>query len=277
MKRVFKYLGLALLIYLAYAGIQAYRVLDQAEVFKEAVYETEAPTLAEDFPDNAVLVFSKTNEFRHHQAIAAANQLFRDIAQKHNLPIYFTENGAIHNTEQLKKFSTIIWNNNTGDVLTPEQRQALADYIKQGGHWLGIHGAGGSRDYDWQWYPQQLLKATFIGHPLFPQFQQATIDVEDRTHPATQHLPARWQRTEEWYSFEQSPRVKGVQVLASLDESTYNPKLDLLMDDDHPLIWTHKLGQGIVFYTALGHNGSAYQEPEYQQLLENTLLWLMNE
>ena len=70
---------------------------------------------------------------------------------------------------------------------------------------------------------------------------------------------------------------KGVQVLASLDESTYDPKLDLLMNNDHPLIWTHKLGQGIVFYTALGHNGSAYQEPEYQQLLEKTMLWLLNE
>ncbi len=163
-------------------------------------------------------------------------------------------------------------------MLTVDQQTALKNYIAGGGHWLGIHGAGGSRKHEWQWYPQQLLKAQFIGHPMFPQFQTGTIIIDNNQHPATQHLASHWQREEEWYSFDRSVRnIEGVEVLASLDESSYNPKLDLLMDNDHPLIWTHTIGKGIVFYTALGHQGSAYQEPEYKQLLENALQWLMQQ
>lgn len=277
MKKIFKYFSWIILISFIYLGISTYLELDKAEVFKTPVYETQVPTLPDGFAGPAVLVFSKTNEFRHHDAIAAANKLFKDYADEKGWPIYFTENGAIHNTEQLGKFKVIIWNNNTGDVLTSDQRQALVEYIESGGHWFGIHGAGGSRSYAWQWYPEELLKAQFIGHTLFPQFPTATITVEDRQHPATRHLPERWQREEEWYSFEQSPRPRGVQVLASLDESTYEPVLDLKMNGDHPLIWTHKVGKGIVFYSALGHKGSAYEEPEYRLVLQQALSWLMEQ
>jgi type 1 glutamine amidotransferase len=275
MKKFFKYFSWVFLAGSIFIGVSTYIALNDAEVFKTPVYETQQPTLPDSITGPAILVFSKTNEFRHKDAIAAANTLFQRYAQKQGWPIFFTENGAIHNAEQLSRFKVIIWNNNTGDVLTLEQRQSLVDYIEDGGHWLGIHGAGGSRNYDWQWYPQELLKAQFIGHTLFPQFPTATITVEDRQHPATRHLPEQWQREEEWYSFEQSPRPRGVQVLASLDESSYDPKLDLLMDNDHPLIWTHQLGKGTVFYSALGHEGSAYEEPEYQQVLEQALNWLM--
>ena len=276
MKKIIQYIGLALLVAVIYLGTRAYIALDDAEVFKTPVYETTPPQLPAELSAPAVLVFSKTNSFRHHGAIAAANALFKELAEYHQLAIFFTENGAVHNATQLAKFKVIIWNNNTGDVLTTEQRAALKHYIENGGHWLGIHGAGGSREYSWQWYPQCLLRATFVGHTLFPQFQTGVLDIEDRNHPATRHLPARWQWFDEWYSFEQSPRSRGVHVLASLDESSYQPRLDhLLMDNDHPLIWTHNVGQGTVFYTALGHNGSAYQQPEYRRLLENTLLWLI--
>lgn len=276
MKKFFKYFSWALLAAVIYVGVNAYIELDKAEVFKTPVYETIPPVLPDGFAGPAVLVFSKTNEFRHIDAIAAANKLFQNYAEEQGWPIYFTENAAIHNPEQLKHFKVLIWNNNTGDVLTADQRQALIGYIEDGGNWLGVHGAGGSRSYDWLWYPQQLLKAQFVGHTLFPQFPDATIIVEDRSHPATRHLPEQWSRAEEWYSFEQSPRPKGVQVLARLDESTYNPKIDdLIMGDDHPLIWTHQLGLGTVFYSALGHKGSAYEEPEHRQLLEQALNWLM--
>ena len=245
-------------------------------MFKTAVYETEAPDLPPNFSGPAILVFSKTDGFRHKDAIAAANRLFAQFAKKRDWPIFFTENAAIHNSDQLKHFPVIIWNNNTGDLLTEDQQQALKDYLMNGGNWLGSHGAGGTREFVWEWHPEELLKARFVGHPLFPQFPEATVVIENQNHLTTRHLPKRWTRSDEWYSFEESPRSRGVEVLASLDESTYNPKLDLKMQGDHPLIWTHTIGKGTVFYSALGHQASAYQEPEYRTMLENALIWLMN-
>lgn len=274
MKKILKYFGALCLIALVYLAVSTYIVLNEAEVFKTPVYDSIAPVLPEDFAGPGILVFSKTNGFRHEDAIVAANELFADLAEQRGWPIYFTENAAIHNPEQLKHFPLIVWNNNTGDLLTEDQQHALKDYISGGGNWLGIHGAGGTREYLWQWHPQELLKAQFIGHALFPHTPEATIVVEDREHPTTKHLPARWTRSEEWYSFAESPRTKGAHILASLDEATYDPTLNLAMGD-HPLIWTHKIGKGSVYYSALGHQGSAYAETEYRTLLDNAASWLM--
>jgi type 1 glutamine amidotransferase len=256
-------------------GWQAWGVLDRHDVFKEPVFERDAPLLPDDLGDNAVLVFSKTNGYRHLEAIPRVEELFREFAQAEGLRLVVTENAAIHNPAQLAHFRLVVWNNNTNDVLLPEQQAALRAWLEGGGRWLGIHGAGGSREFGWDWYPDELLRARFTGHPLMPQFQQGALQIEDRDHPATAHLPARWSRVEEWYSFAASPRGRGVNVLASLDEQSYQPPDALRMGGDHPLIWWHRVGRGYVFYSALGHQGSAYDEPDHRTLLLNAARWLL--
>jgi hypothetical protein len=257
------------------AAWQAWRVLEAAEVFKDPHFDAVAPQLPGDLGENAVLVFSKTNGYRHHEAIAAVEQLFRAYAQREGLRLFVTENGAIHDPQLLRHFRVVVWNNNTGDVLLPAQQAALRAWIEGGGRWLGIHGAGGTREYGWTWYADELLRARFTGHTLLPHVPEATLLVEDRNHPATAHLPERWSRFDEWYSFAASPRARGAHVLASLDERSYDPSSALLMDGDHPLVWWHRVGMGIAFYSALGHRASAYEEPAYRQLLEGATRWLM--
>ena len=275
-KRILKIAGGLLLLALLVSVSRAAYILTHYEVFKTPVFETQSPELPDSLGHNAVLVFTKTNSYRHWEAIDAANQLFGRLAEQEGWQVYFTDNGAIHNPAQLARFRLVIWNNNTGDVLTTEQQAALKQWLEAGGRWLGIHGAGGTHQFNWHWYPETLLKAQFIGHPMFPQFRTATLDVEDRAHPATRHLPARWTSVDEWYSFAESPRTKGVNVLASMDESTYTPRPgEKFIMGDHPLIWWHTLGQGTVFYSALGHTVEAFNAPEHRQMLENAARWLM--
>ena len=267
--------GFALLALAAlWFGWQTWRFLDAHESFKKPEFDTVAPQLPEDLGDNAILVFSKTNSYRHTDAIAAVEQLFRAYAQREGLRLVVTENAAIHDASLLRHFRLVVWNNNTGDVLLPAQQAALRAWLEGGGRWLGIHGAGGSFDYGWAWYPDELVRARFIGHTMLPHMPEATIVVEDRAHPAMAGLPERWARFEEWYSFAASPRAR-VHVLASLDESTYGAADALRMHGDHPLVWWHRVGEGYVFYTALGHSGTAYEEPLYHTLLENATRWLM--
>lgn len=253
----------------------AWRRLDAAEVFKKPEFDSVAPQLPADLGEDAILVFSKTNGYRHHEAIAAVEQLFRAFAQREGLRLVVTQNAAIHDPALLRHFRLVVWNNNTGEVLLPAQQAALRAWLEGGGRWLGIHGAGGSREYGWAWYADELLRARFTGHTMLPHMPEATIRVEDRAHPATAHLPERWIRAEEWYSFSASPRGRGVQVLASLDEDSYDPSGELLMNGDHPLVWWHRVGGGFVFYSALGHTGSAYEEPAHRLLLENATRWLL--
>ena len=99
--------------------------------------------------------------------------------------------------------------------------------------------------------------------------QQATIQVVDRSHPSTRHLPGDWIRTDEWYDFATNPRG-AVHVLAVLDESTYT---DGGMGADHPIAWCHRYKGGRSFYTAGGHTIESYAEPAFRRHLLGGILW----
>ena len=45
--------------------------------------------------------------------------------------------------------------------------------------------------------------------------------LEDAAHPANVGLPARWERTDEWYNYTGTPR-SCAHILATVDESTYH-------------------------------------------------------
>lgn len=226
--------------------------------------------------DPAILVFSKTNGFRHKDAIPAANAAIASLAERNGWSLFFTENGAAFNREDLSRFRATIWNNTSGDVLDDRQKEAFRGYIENGGGFVGIHGAGGDFSYAWQWYVETLIGAQFTGHTMMPQFPMATIYVENRGDPATSALPREWVRSDEWYSFRKSPRTNGATVLATLDETTYRPRMvvkNIRMGADHPVVWKHCVGKGRAFYSALGHAASAYREPNYVAILEGAIAW----
>ncbi|MBW2269773.1 MAG: ThuA domain-containing protein [Deltaproteobacteria bacterium] len=266
-----------LLLGVAVGACSAWRALNPGQR-----YDHELPELSVDLASPAMLVFSKTAGFRHEEAIPAGIAALREIADRRGWGFHATEQGAVHNPAQLARFDVVVWLNVSGDVIDEKQKRAFTSWLEQGGGWIGIHGSGGDFSYHWPWYVEHLLAAQFIGHPLKPQFQQATLLVEDREHPATRHLESTWVRTDEWYSFAESPRAKGVRVLLRLDESTYQPTFklglierELAMGDDHPIVWSHCVGAGRALYSALGHQASAYAEPRHRKLLEEAVAWGM--
>ena len=134
-----------------------------------------------------------------------------------------------------------------------------------------MHAAGGDPSYDWGWYVEELIRAQFVDHPMTLHIQQATLTVEDPTHPATAHLEKTWTRSDEWYNFSASPRGR-VNVLITVDEGSYDPERSP-MGADHPMVWWHEIGQGRVIYSALGHTPESYDELDYQRLIEKALAW----
>jgi uncharacterized protein len=271
LKRSLLAVSVFLIIAAVYAGISIHRVY-----YGRHIYETVPPRLPENLSPPAILVFSKTNGFRQDDAVRAANAALTAIAKNRGWSAFFTENGAAFNRADLSRFQATVWNNTSGDVLTPDQKQAFQNYIENGGGFVGIHGAGGDPRYEWRWYVETLLGAEFKGHPLSPQFQRATIHIEDPDDITVSELPREWSRVDEWYSFENSPRSKGIKVLATLDERTYRPKMfwkDISMGADHPVIWKHCVGKGRAFYSALGHSADTYREPTHLKELEGAISW----
>ncbi len=283
-KRVLRILMWALLALVVAVGVLVALNWDIAMRFRTGglkVYETSPPTLPADIARPAVLVFSKTNGFRHAETIDAANALMTRIAKEKNWGMFQTENGAAFTPEILARFDAVVFNNVSGDPFNAGQRSAFKSYLEQGGGFVGIHGSGGDFGYLWDWYVNDLIGAQFIGHTMDPQFPKGTLKIEDTSHPATKGLPATWSREEEWYSFNKSVRAKGYHVLATADESSYVPKgqfgKDIKMGKDHPMVWWHCVGKGRVFYSALGHKAEYYAEPNHIAMLKGAVSWALKQ
>lgn len=204
-----------------------------------------------------VLVFSKTAGFRH-DSIPAGIDALRDLGQQQGFTVTATEDATSFSPDNLSGYEAVVFLSTTGNVLDSSQQDALQSYVDTGGGYVGVHAAADT-EYDWPYYGQ-LVGAWFKSHPAI---QRATVFNEDRSHPATSHLGATWDRTDEWYNYRANPR-SGVHVLQSLDESTYSGGE---MAGDHPITWCHPQGQGRSFYTGLGHTAESYTDPAFRTML----------
>lgn len=242
-----------------------------------ARYDDAVPEFEQGDSKVNVLVFTKINGFDHGPSVTAATHAIQSLGEQMGWGVAVTDMPGAFNPLTLAKFNAVIWNNNSGDVLTVSQQKAFEDYINNGGGFLGIHGAGGDFLYLWDWYADTLLGARFIGHPMEPQFQDARINVETNITGIGESLAPDWVLNDEWYSFRQSPRDTGATVIATLDETTYSPVgrggQNVRMGDDHPIAWSRCIGEGRSFYSAIGHRPEVYGDARHLQLLEQGILW----
>ena len=213
-----------------------------------------------------VLVFSKTAGFRH-DSIADGVTMLHELAADAALEVEATEDAAAFTADSLSGYDVVVWLSTTGDVLDAAQQDAFQAYIEGGGGWVGIHSAADT-EYDWPWFGQLLGgDAWFRSHPAI---QEAELVVEDGDHPSTAHLPSRFAFTDEWYNFRVNPRPS-VTVLLTIDETTYDPGADAMTD--HPIAWSHRVGLGRAWYTALGHRSETYADPAFRAHVLGGVLW----
>ncbi|OOQ60263.1 ThuA domain-containing protein [Mucilaginibacter pedocola] len=240
-------------------------------------YETDVPAIS--FPEGKtkVLLFSKSTGFRHGESIEAGKKAFADMAAKNNWFLYDTEDGGVFNAEQLAKFDVVVFNNCTGRLLNDEQQNALAAYVKNGGNWIGIHGAG-DNSHQWPWYEQNLIGANFSHHPIEAHLQEATVTLNDAPDTLVENaLPQTWQHTDEWYVFFDNPRKSGSHVIYNIDGTKINPNGNIMfvkdknfgMGKDHPVAWYRNVEKGHAYYTSIGHDATAWAQAPFLNLLQN--------
>lgn len=204
----------------------------------------------------AVLVFSKTNGYRH-ASIPAGIAAIKAMGEANKFTVEATEDSLAFTVENLSKYKAVIFLSTTGNVLGEAQEKALEKFIQQGGGFVGVHAAADC-EYDWPWYVK-MVGASFLSHP---EQQVAKLLVKDKTHRSTKHLPDTWERKDEWYNFKSmNPDVK---VLITIDENSYKGGKN---GDNHPMAWFHDYDGGRAFYTELGHAEESFSEPLYLQHL----------
>jgi cytochrome c len=211
-------------------------------------------------PKPRVLIFSRTLGWRH-SCIPFAISAIQKLGSEHGFDTDTTTNAALFTDDNLKKYSAVIFNSTSGNVLNNIQQTAFERYIQSGGGFVGIHGAA-ITEYDWPWYGQ-LMGAFFAHHPNNPNVRKGAIDIVNKNHPATKDLPERWERYDEWYNF--ASFYPGIKVLANLDENSYDGGTN---GSSHPITWYHEYDGGRAFYTGTGHTDESYTDPVFlKQLL----------
>lgn len=219
-----------------------------------------------------VLIFTKTTQFRHTEAIEQGTPVLQAAFTAAGISSEHTEDAAIFNDEDLARFDALVMFQASGDPWNAEQKAALERYQQAGGGIVAIHNATDMRgNYAW-W--DEMIGTLMPGHaatgtsPGLP----GTVRVEDQSHPSTEHLPQRWDRADEWYNY--ALNVRGdAHVLATMDETTYDAGGNA-MGYDHPISWCKNYDGGRAWMTGMGHFGAHYTgEPDLVQHIVGGVQW----
>lgn len=150
----------------------------------------------------------------------------------------------------------------SGYDLDGAQEHALQKFVEDGGGIVGIHGASLTFKKSDVWY--RLLGARFTDH--MPGTHKLNIVIVDPNHPITAGIGPFTIVDEEYkHVFADDNR----HVLARFRERPWGSNQKANMD----IAWTREIGKGRVFYCGLGHDKQAWQNPEWQKLIIQGILW----
>jgi len=208
-----------------------------------------------------ILIFSGTVGFRH-ESIEAGVRTIEVLAAAAGVETVSSEVAGIFTSELMENINAVVWMQASGTgLLDAAQRNAYEEFTRGGGGFAGVHAASDA-ERDWPLF-NALVGARFRAHP--PELQSAAIRIERPGDESALEIPDPWVWTDEWYAFDTNPRGS-VEVIASISESSYSPA-DAAMGADHPLAWRTQVGAASAWYTALGHESAAYDDPIFRQHL----------
>jgi type 1 glutamine amidotransferase len=222
-------------------------------------------------PLDRVLYFTYSAGYRH-EVIPLSKAILTQLGKNSGVfDVIATEDASEFSTDNLKRYAAVMFYT-TGELpMSHAEKAALLNFVRSGRGFLGIHSATDTF-YTWPDY-LDLIGGYFNGHPWH---QAVTIEVADPGDPLVAFLGSSLQFEDEIYQISDFD-YRGSRVLLRLDPSS----VDLGKPGVHqrfygwPLAWTRVYGQGRVFYTALGHEASVWQDIRYQRILTNAILWSM--
>lgn len=195
----------------------------------------------------------------HHPHEVAA-RLVHELAPRGLAAVSHDTLEILDDASALRKFDVIIPNWTMGS-LTPAQSRNLVQVVRDGVALAGLHGGMGDAfrgeiDYEW------MVGGHFVGHPHVGAYIVRRSAVES---PITVNLPEEFSYHSEQYYLLVDP---GNEVLAT---TVYRHEgRECLM----PVAWTKSWGRGRVFYSALGHALSEFDDfPPARELALRGILW----
>ncbi|MBA2890076.1 LamG-like jellyroll fold domain-containing protein [Nonomuraea soli] len=242
-----------------------------------ALTAVPAPAFAAPDTDGQlrILLFYKPN---FHASNVQARQAVRDLATQlgaqYNQPVDIqeTDDPAAFTTANLAVRDAVVFAQTGGVLFDAAQRAALESYIRGGGGFMGLHYTGwsvGQSEHDVNPFYARLVGAVSEGHPENPGVRPGRVFVTDSGHPLVQGVTASITRSDEWYDWVVNP-APSVRTLIQADESSYGMGRQ---GSSHPITWCQQIDSGRSWYTAMGHEGTAYAEPYMLAQMKNGLAY----
>jgi type 1 glutamine amidotransferase len=223
---------------------------------------------AERSPER-ILYFTHSAGYRH-DVIPLSTAILTQLGKASGVfEVTATEDTSEFTTENLDRYAAVMFYTSGELPMNGAQKSALLEFVRSGRGFLGVHSATDTF-YTWPDY-LDLIGGYFNGHPWH---QDVTIEVVGPSDPLVSFLGKLLQIEDEIYQISDFD-YRGSHVLLRLDQNS----VDLGSTGVHrrfygwPLAWTRSYGQGRVFYTALGHEASVWQDARYQRMLANAILW----
>ncbi|MCA9245822.1 MAG: ThuA domain-containing protein [Planctomycetales bacterium] len=252
----------------------------QAEVGPEVVAKIEAalPEAAPAKPkhERKVLLFSKTNGFRHSSIPTGVKSLTMLGERTGAYSAVHSEDEAVFEPDSLSQFDAVIMVNTTGDIFRPKNlpedpeerkmalereerlKKSLVDFVRGGKGLAGTHSATDTY-HGWKEY-NQMMGGTFAGHPWH---MPVPVRLLAPDHPLNKVFGGEgFTITDEIYQFRDdtaSPSER--KMLLSLDPNWDQLSRGKRQDGFYPISWIAKYGDGRTFYCSLGHRDEIYFNP----------------
>src|SRR6478609_2214062 len=222
-------------------------------------------------PPPRILYFTYSAGYRH-DVIQLSKAILTLLGSNSGIfEITATEDTSEFSTENLERYAAVMFYTSGELPMRDAQKTALLNFVRSGRGFLGVHSATDTF-YTWPDY-LDLVGGYFNGHPWH---QAVTIEAVDPGDPLVAFLGSFSQFEDEIYQISDFDYRRSHELLR-LDPSS----VDLGKTGVHqrfycwPLAWKRSYGRGRVFYSALGHEASVWQDPRYQRVLTNAILWSM--
>ena len=213
-----------------------------------------------------IAFFTAKKDDAHISFVRESMRWFPEVAVKYRFGYDTTSNWNNLDSAFLARYQVVVFLDTRPE--DPAQRAAFRKYMEQGGAWMGFHFAGfaltpSAYPANWSWYHDTFLgSGQYVSNTWRPT--SAVLRVEDRSHPATRHVPETFRSSpSEWYRWEKDLRENpDIDILLSIDSTSFplgtGPKPNEIWHSGYyPVAWTNRRFRMIYFN--MGHNDIDYE------------------
>ena len=240
----------------------------------EAALPAAAPAKAKKA--RKVLIFSKTNGFRHGSIAVGAKSLAMLGEKTGAYTAVHSEDDSMFEADKLKEFDAVIMLNTTGELFRPRRlpkdaegkkaalereerlKKNLVDFVKSGKGLAGTH-SGTDTYKNWKDY-NDMMGGAFAGHPW-----HALVPIKNLEpgHVVNKCFEGKgFEVKDEIYQFRLKTALPSDRrMLLALDGSKMNLKRNDGRKEFYPISWVSTYGKGRTFYCSLGHRNEIYYNP----------------